>query len=403
MENWAYSILNNVLTVNYLTEIELPLPFRKGYKFNGWLNNGLLYDKKIYDDLCNITLVASWEIINYHIEYELDGGVHDNCKQEFNVNDSDIIISYPTKEGYKFNGWYVNEENILQKDVIIVCSTACDYFLVANWELIEYNIIYDLSGGTNNIYNPSTFSILDLPLIFQSPTHNSYLFKTWQINGNNGDSISKIGDYKLTAMWSDGTKGLEFTFDNESYKVSGYTGSSYEVIIPDMYNSKYVTALSANVFKNSNITCLFIPETITYIDYTSVCYTSSLSNIIVDSNNSFYKSYDDVCLVELKSDTVIKGCTSYIPSVSKIGKYAFSNLSITSITIPSSITYIEQFAFKGCTKLSSVIANQTYWASVYPLSSPHYGKYHSVVLNRTDRWGNADKLLEYNDRPIFVR
>lgn len=47
----------------------------------------------------------------------------------------------------------------------------------------NYNIIYEMNGGTNNENNPSSYNVL-YGVTFQNPTRSGYTFSGWQINGD---------------------------------------------------------------------------------------------------------------------------------------------------------------------------------------------------------------------------
>ena len=114
--------------------------------------------------------------------------------------------------------------------------------------------------------------------------------------------------------------------------------------------SSYANPLNngAKLYLNgSELTDITIPADITEIKYTFNGCTSLTSVTIPDSVTSI-------------GGSAFYGCTSLtsvtIPdSVTSIGSYAFFNCSsLTSITIPNSVTSIGGFAFKNCHSLTSV-------------------------------------------------
>ena len=90
------------------------------------------------------------------------------------------------------------------------------------------------------------------------------------------------------------------------------------------------------------------------------CY--SLTNIVVDPNNSVYDSRDNCnAIIQTDTNTLYFGSNStVIPnSVTEINGNAFYyRTGLTSITIPNSVRNIGSEAFYGCTSLVSVTVNR---------------------------------------------
>ena len=108
----------------------------------------------------------------------------------------------------------------------------------------------------------------------------------------------------------------------------------------------------------TRLTSITIPASVTSLDNCVFSGCTGLTTIIVEKGNTKYHS-DGNCLIETESKTMIAGCkNSIIPadgSVTSIGNYAFSGCTgLTSITIPDSVTSIGEQAFYGCSGLTSV-------------------------------------------------
>ena len=159
------------------------------------------------------------------------------------------------------------------------------------------------------------------------------------------ESVTSIGDYAFS-----GCSGLtsinipESVTSIEYYAFSGCTGLT-SITIPES-----VTSIGSRAFSGcSGLTSINIPESVTSIGDWAFSGCSSLTSILVDANNEVYDSRNDCnAIIETSSNTLIAGCmTTVIPeSVTSIGNWAFSGCSgLTSINIPESVTSIGDDAF----------------------------------------------------------
>lgn len=100
-------------TVRENGKVKIPkTPTKTGYTFVGWTLDGESYDfsGKVTKDM---TLVASWkknvETVEYTVKFDSDGGSSiKSQKVAKNAKASEPTV--PTKNGYKFLGWYLNDK-----------------------------------------------------------------------------------------------------------------------------------------------------------------------------------------------------------------------------------------------------------------------------------------------------
>ena len=173
-----------------------------------------------------------------------------------------------------------------------------------------------------------------------------------------------------------GTKTYGFAVENDDgvtiyYKyINGGTelevtsgGYSGVVNIPSQVTyqgeTMSVTSIGEGAFEGcTGLTSVSIPNSVASIGYGAFHGCSGLTSIVVKSGNTCYDSRDNCnAIIETATGTLIFGCqTTIIPnSVTSIGDYAFHGCTgLTSMTIPNSVTFIGEYAFSRCSGLTSI-------------------------------------------------
>ena len=151
------------ITQDYGTEITTPdNPTRKGYTFKGW-------DKEIPKTMPaeNITVKAQWEINQYTITFDTNGGSEiDSITQDYGT--AITAPADPTRKGYTFRGWDKEIPETMPADNITV---------KAQWEINQYTITFDTNGGSE--IAPITQDYGTEITTPDNPTRKGYTFKGW--------------------------------------------------------------------------------------------------------------------------------------------------------------------------------------------------------------------------------
>ena len=188
------------ITQDYGTEITAPAdPTRKGYTFKGW-------DKEIPETMPaeNITVKAQWEINQYTIAFDTNGGseiapITQDYGTEITAPDN------PTREGYTFIGWDRDIPEIMPAENITV---------TAQWEINRYTITFDTAGGSD--IAPITQDYGTNITAPADPTREGYTFIGWD---KAIPTTMPAENITVTAQWKDSEKPTgEIKINENSWK-----------------------------------------------------------------------------------------------------------------------------------------------------------------------------------------
>ena len=175
------------ITQDYGTKITAPdNPTRKGYTFKGW-------DKEIPETMPaeNITVKAQWEINQYTIAFDTNGGseiapITQDYGTEITAPDN------PTRKGYTFKGWDKEIPKTMPAENITV---------KAQWEINQYTITFDTNGGSE--IAPITQDYGTKITAPDNPTRKGYTFKGWD---KEIPETMPAENITITARWRDTEK-----------------------------------------------------------------------------------------------------------------------------------------------------------------------------------------------------
>ena len=300
----SYELEDAVFVNDYETSytieslFKLPVPVKDGYVFKGWLDeNSILITNISPGRIGNITLKAVWQLMEYTISYNLNGGTN-SCDNpiKYTIEDN-IILNNPNKDGYLFIGWYYKNELVERVDVSIKQSIEIE----AKWEPIFMHSNGIITGLTD--LAKKKCSSLTIPS---------------SIDGNN---ITEIGDrafYSLTTLY-------EVTISNGINVIgdSCFFGCPYLSCIT--INASNLSVKN-RVFENCmRLKTVIINGSIESVGEFAFANCVSLNNI--DCNRINYS----------------------------IGKYAFMNCnSLEVVGLSNTIVFIGERAFYGCSKIDII-------------------------------------------------
>lgn len=293
------------------------IPTRRGYRFTGWylgsesvynkygvaVRNSSLYSYDIdyhwrYDG--NVTVKAGWDAINYKISYKVVTGAGNIPSQTVHYGDSFTLADGNafTYTGHTFSHWYVRRSSdkkvfcydgnwhttdgsdlygsdvsnwypynnsgltFEMNDSWIRSDTDADEEFVfwGFWTADEYNIIYNLDGGTlNGKTNPDTYNIETPTFTLNNPTKTGYTFEGWtgtDITGTSKIVIinqGSIGNRTYTATWTPIEYSIVYT--------KGYTNNAKDDVIQNGIKYNKDVTLISNPFTGRSYTVKYSTST----------------------------------------------------------------------------------------------------------------------------------------------
>ena len=195
------------------------------------------YNSETSDEYFTITETAisdNMGVTECSITYNLNGGSFDSMQiipDSYNIlSSTDTVLPTPTKAGYNFGGWYTSPFYYYTEVTSIPAGSSQDYSLYAKWEIITYNITYELNGGTISESYATTYTVKD-SITLPVPVRTNCDFLGWYENATIFAEIptGSTGNRQFTAEWAE--------------QVYSITYNSNDGIMPENYATKYSGAV----------------------------------------------------------------------------------------------------------------------------------------------------------------
>ena len=403
--------------VNVDTSYTNPVPTRVGYTFLGWYSaDGTKYTDGIWTTTSDVVLTAKWVantdtayVVN-HYQQNIEDDEYTLFEQENLTGTSDVKVTPTVKKYVGFTSPYAKNVTIAPDGSLVV-----NYYYERNY----YTIKVVGNGG-------SDYSVrlkYDTPIDPMSWTSR----EGYTLGGYYSDlsmtmpyTNTTVGAQNITiyAFWIGDAYYSDFTYTSSTsgVTITGYTGASPIVKVPEQINGQTVVSIASSAFAyNTNIRSINIPDTVENIAGGAFEGCSSLESMtipFVGESRTASKSYQlfgyifgtssyDGGVATTQYYSSEYRTTNYIPSslksvtvtggnilygafyncsglksviigdcVTSIGNYAFYDCTgLTSVTIGSGVTRIGYYAFSWCSGLTSItipnsvtsICDWTFW------------------------------------------
>ena len=350
-----------------LNSKQLPEMNCNGYEFLGWYNGDNRIEVGSYIIQNNITLTAKWKVNNYRITYDLNGGIGaTNWPTSYTIENTEIQLPISFREGYDFNGWYLESDFEGDKIISIPTGSTGNLILKAKWNLVSYRINYELDNGINNIS-------------LAEPRKEGYIFDGWYStslkNGTKQTSIEK-GSYGNITLYAKWLKECTIKYST----VYGTTPVSIKIIegnvisaeqLPELtdddyyfdgwyYGETYITASKYIVTEDIILTAKWKEKNLVIMEYVSyefskyegsvmrkddtinlnICIHNKGTKLAKSINVSLYSEYPHILFVKNSAQCkdIEADCFKHIPFVIQI----VSSFPRFSTTIPIQIRMTDE-------------------------------------------------------------
>ena len=383
----------------YTTEKEITLkyPTKTGYTFIGWtsyINSQPVKDYNVsINNYGNLKLTANYKANTYNIIYDVNTGDALLNNKQIVFYDSEFKTIVPTKTGYDFVGWYLNNEKFdLEKWDLLNNIT-----LKAKWSPKRYliNIIDEVSNQFEVEY--------DSIFIINNQLKENYIFKGYysepygkgkkytdeygkslNIYKNiEGINLYPYYQYSVEFISNGGSEVSKLIYDENVFLNSNIISTKVERTFEGWYTDINLTSKFVKVIGNVKVYAKWLEETDTSLFEYEVLdnlkitkYIGTLEEIIIPSHiggievkelsSYLFKDNQNVKKIEFPyglnkiPDYICYGCINLeniiIPNtIVEIGNYSFYNCAnLNTFVIPDKVTTIGEYSFYECKSLEMI-------------------------------------------------
>ena len=180
----------------------------KGFKFLGLILAIVILFPAVSKAADNNSLVITFDNNIYLkdkllVQYEVDGRIKEKVVK---YNEPIGEIEEPTKDGYEFEEWKLEDGSTFDPETPITDNTK----IIAKFKTVTYTISYDLKDGSleEGKTNPEEYTVESEDIVLNKPTKESYTFAGWtgtELNGiveNVTIAKGSTGNREYIANWT---------------------------------------------------------------------------------------------------------------------------------------------------------------------------------------------------------
>lgn len=161
----------------------------------------------------NITFHAWWQIIQYTVTFNYNGGSGSPASSTVDAGNS-VTLPSPTRSGFTFNGWYTAASggSFIGNAGSLYTPTS-NITIFAQWTVQQFTVTWDANGGT---VSPTSNTVTaGTSVTAPTPTRSGFTFSTWRnpLSGGDpillaaGQSYTVNGNITFFAIWTQQVPG----------------------------------------------------------------------------------------------------------------------------------------------------------------------------------------------------
>ena len=218
-----------------------------GYEFKGWVHPRLTWN--VFTCIPagtaeDITVMAFMEkvVITHTITYFVNN-------EEYHVSTFDAengveSLLFVTKPGYKFDGWYNGEGDVVTS---VPAGATDDVVLYGTLNLVTYSIKY-FEGETELFFDLSSYTISDTEIALPTAEKTGYRFMGWYTADDQkvtGIAANTVGDLVLYAHFSNVEYTISYVLNdgsNDDRNVTSYTYGNIPTLYAPLSRDGYIFA-----------------------------------------------------------------------------------------------------------------------------------------------------------------
>ena len=217
------------------------IPRKTGYRFLGWSEDSsattaTYLTEGTYAGNSDITLYAIWEVEQYTITYDANGGTFSSGSTTMLgtvAYGARLTSAQPSRTGYTFLGWATSSSATSAEYESGATYTKDESVtLYAVWKIKTYTVAYHANGGTISKGPDTKTHGVDLTLTTVQPVRIGYTFLGWATSSSAtsveyapGGTYTKDESVTLYAVWK--VSGLAGTYSVTFNGNGGTVGTTF--------------------------------------------------------------------------------------------------------------------------------------------------------------------------------